>query len=234
MTLTANTPAAYEIAAAAFDAPGRTINATALDVAKAGEMAGYWELLPIDPGRHVGTWCEVMTRSGVLFTLSTVAGYGSKKSTIKARLGTLRFEHGLVLAPLDVRSEHAHDEAQCSAERAADAIAKELNRRVMQKPENLAHGAAMLARKAQRLAEWARLRREIKPFEAMGYTFKIDAREHYQAKGHRPTASDTVPYMVTVYVTGRVTFDYSSDSATACAVLEALIDEDNEKTRRAA
>jgi hypothetical protein len=177
------------------------------EVLSAGEALGYWKATQRRQPDEGNTWRfgDVVTPDGLTFTLS--GGSWGREGQITCSVALINGPHGLRSSPTDVlRYQQAKPEASCSYTRSAEAIAKDLHRRVIASPEGIEVARLVRERLDKLLEQHAALRRHVAALEAMGYEFRrLGQDETYKAAGwHR--GDDPSPRDVEVDYTGRVTF----------------------------
>lgn len=201
----------------------KTVEAASLvrleEVLSAGEALGFWKATARRQPDEGNTWRfgDVVTPDGLTFTLS--GGSWGREGQITCGVGYINGPHGLRSGPSDVlRYQQAKPEASCSYTRSAEAIAKDLYRRVVASPEGAEVARLVRDRLDKLLEQHAALRRHVAALEAMGYEFRrMSADETYKAAGwHR--GEGPAPRDVEVDYTGRVTFSLTVGVETLPAI----------------
>jgi hypothetical protein len=171
---------------------------------KAGDEADPWR------------WVDVVTPDGLAFSLT--GGAWGKEGAITARVGSI--DRDAIRVHLsDTTKRGSEVSASCAFARGAAVVLKDLMRRVIANPEGIACAKEVRDTWQARHDEREALRGHIKALEALGFTFDVDARETYSARGHKHGSGID---RLTVNSHGYASFEASCPVERFASALEAL------------
>lgn len=210
-----------------LDPQAKTVQASRLkmeEVANLGQSLGHWTIVKTspyndDPWRFV----TIETPQGARFSMS--GGAWNKAGMIAASLDTITGAQGHKVSPRDVIAyrEPAAPEAAASHTRPAAAIVADLVRRVIANPAALEIARKQRERLANLEGQGVKLRAHVAKLAALGFTFReMKADESYSATAYAPSGSNL--HKVTVYESGRVTFDSACDVSKLADIMAACRD----------
>ena len=152
----------------------------------------------------------MVTSEGYQFYI--VGGGWGKTKEVTIRLDVLKDSNGLQVTPRDAGGyDTTSPTASCSAAKTTEVIAKDFNRRVIQKTETRELAQKMLNHMAQLKEERAALRGHVAELEKLGYRFgQFASTETYCTEGYNTLVK---PTHVKVYSSGKVIFEGSCNVA---------------------
>lgn len=179
----------------------RAAAAIVVDVAEAGERLGYWTRAGNERSDgQTGRWIDVDTAEGFRFTLS--GGWWNREGTIRCSVSS-RSEGAFNISTGDVRryNEDAAPEASANRKRGAEAISKDLYRRVVSNPWARELAGRINAELAKRIEQRAALLSHLSVLASLGFqSGRLGDDTYYSASVYG--GPDTLVRIETVYCEG--------------------------------